>query len=141
MLSIPLTLSLTWQGFFLSILGCMMLRVLANLSTFSFCSFRSWRTSFHPSAPAEAPNSTFPTVFSVKSLNIFTSASCVEERVAIVGNRCTLGPKSYSSSLRPKTRLGGSGIHRQTGLARSKTGSGTRVQYALPDKGPEGAGS
>ena len=49
--------------------------------------------------------------------SFFTSASCVEERVGIVGNGCTLGPKSYPSSLRPNLRLAGPGIHGQTGLA------------------------
>ena len=68
-----------------------------------------------------------------KSINFFTSALCVEERVGIVGNGCTLGPKSYPSSLRPNLRLAGPGIHGQTGLARSNTGSDTCVQYALPD--------
>ena len=38
-------------------------------------------------------------------------------------------------------RLAGSGIHGQTGLARSNTGSDTCVQYALPDQSPEGGGS
>ena len=70
-----------------------------------------------------------------------TSASCVEELVGIVGNGCTLGPKSYLSSLKPNLRLAGPGIHGQTGLARSDTGSDTCVQYALSDQCPEGAGS
>ena len=74
---------------------------------FSFCSLRNWRTSFHPSAPGEESKSTFPTVLSNKSINLFTSASSVEGRVGIVGNGCTLGPKSYHSSLRPNLRLAG----------------------------------
>ena len=65
----------------------------------------------------------------------------VVERVGIVGNGCTLGPKSYPSSLRTNLRLAGPRIHRQTGLARSNTGSDTCDQYALPDQVPEGAGS
>ena len=135
------TLSFTWPGLFLYIPCWMTLRALANFSIFALCSLRSWRTSFDPSAPVEAPKSTFPTVFVIKSINLFTSASCVEDRVGIVGNGCTLEPKSYPSSLRPNLRLAGPGIHGQTELARSKTGSDTCVQYALPDQGPEGAGS
>ena len=42
--------------------------------------------------------------------------------------RVTLGPKSYPSSLRPNLSLAGFGIHGQTGLARSNTGSDTCVQ-------------
>ena len=127
------SLSVTWRGLFLSISCCMMLRALANLSIFSFCSFRSWRTSLHPSASGEAPKYTFPIVFSKVSIKFFTSASYVEERVGIVGNECILGPKSYPSSLRPNLRLDGHRIHGQTGLPRSHTGSDTCVQYALPD--------
>ena len=56
-------------------------------------------------------------------------------------NGCTLGLKSYPFSLRPNLRLAGPGIHGQTGLDRSNTGFDTCVQYALPDQGPEGAGS
>ena len=141
MLSIPLntlvasfTLFVTCRRLSLSIHCCMMLRALANLSIFSFCSVGSQWTSFHPSAPEEAPNSIFPTVFSVKSINNFTSASCVEERVGVVENGCTLGPKSYPNSLRPNFLLADSRIHGQTGLARSNTGSDTCVQYALPDQ-------
>ena len=37
----------------------------------SFCSFRSWSTSFHPSAPEEAPKSTSPTLLNLFSINIF----------------------------------------------------------------------
>ena len=95
--------------------------------------------SFHPPAPEQAAKLTFPRVFIFKSIIFFTSGSCVEERVRIVGNGCTLGPKSYPSSLRPKLCLVRSGIHGQTGFARSDTGSDTCVQYALPDQGPEGA--
>ena len=135
------TLSFTWRGLFLSIPCCMMLRALANLSTFSFCSFCSWRTSFHPLAPGEASKSTFPMLSVFGSINLFTSASCVEERVRIAGNGCTLGPKSYPSFLRPNLRLSVPGIYGQTGLARSKTGSDTCVHYALPDQGPKRAGS
>ena len=57
-LSIPLNtsvaalaLSLTCPGLFLSIPCWITLRALANFSIFTLCSFRSWRTSFHPSAP------------------------------------------------------------------------------------------
>ena len=89
----------------------------------------------------EAPKSTFLTVFTLESIHLFTSTSRVEERVGIVGNGCTLGLESYPSSLRPNLRLAGPGIHGQTGLARSHTGSDTSLQYALPDQGPEGAGS
>ena len=85
--------------------------------------------------------SIFPIVFPVKSINLFTSASCVEERVGIAKNGCALGPKSYPSSLTPNLHLAGPGIHGQTGLAQSNKGSDTCVQYALPDRGPEGAGS
>ena len=74
-------------------------------------------------------------------LILFTSASCVEKRVGIIGNECTLGPKSYPISMRPNLRLAGPGIYGQTKLARSNTGSDTRVQYALSDQGPTGAGS
>ena len=147
-LSIPLntsvasfTLSFTWPGLFLSIPCWMTLRALANISIFLLCSLRSWRTSFHTSAPGEAPKSTFPTVVSFKSISLFTSASCVEVRVGIVGNGFTLGPKSYPSSLRPNHRLVGPGIYGRTRLARSSTGSDTCVQYALPDQGSEMAGS
>ena len=52
-----LTLSLTWPGLFLSIPCWMTLRALANFSDYLFCSLRSWRTSFHPSASGEAPKS------------------------------------------------------------------------------------
>ena len=83
----------------------------------------------------------FPTVLSIKSIQFFTSASHVEEHVGIVGNGCTLGPKSYSNSLRPNLCLAGPRIYRRTGLARNNTGSDTCAQYALPDQGPEGAGS
>ena len=62
-------------------------------------------------------------------------------RFGIVKNGCTLGPKSYPSSVKPELRLAGTRIHAQTGLARSNTGFNTCVQYALPDQGPEGAGS
>ena len=133
------TESLTKPVLFLSIPCWITLRALANFSISSFCSFRSWRTSSHPSAPGEAPKSTFPTIFSFFSINLFTSASSVEERVEIVGNGCTLGPKSYPSSLRSDLRLAGPGIHGHTGLARGNRGSDTCVQYALPDQGPEGA--
>ena len=95
--------------------------VLASLS--------SWR----------APKSIFPTFVSCKSINHFTSALCAEERVGIVENGYNLGSKFYPSFLRPNLRLAGPGIHGQTGYARSKTGSDTCVQYALPDQGPEGA--
>ena len=125
------TLSVTWRGLFLSIPCWMTLRALSNFSIFSFCSFRSWKTSFHPSAPEEASKSSFPIVLLPVSINLFTSASCVEDRIGIVGTRCTLEPKSYPSSLRPNLRLAG----------RSNTSSDTCVQYALPDQGPEGAGS
>ena len=138
---VSFTLSLTWPGLFFSTPCWIMLRALANFSIFSFCSLWSWRTSFHRSAPGEAPKSTFPTVFKFASINLFTSASCVEERVGIVGNRCTLGPKTYPSSLRPNLRLAGPGILGQTGLARSNTCSDTCVQYALRYQGAEGAGS
>ena len=57
----------------------------------------------------------FPHGFVFEFKNPFTSSSCVEEWVGIVGNGCTLGPKSYPSSLRPKLRLAGPGIHGQTG--------------------------
>ena len=134
------TLSFTWPGLFLRISCWMTLKALDNVSIFSLCSLRSWRTSFYPSAPGEAPKSTFLTVFTLESIHLFTSTSRVEERVGIVGNGCTLGQKSYPSSLRPNLRLAGPGIHRQTGLARSHTGSDTYVQCALPDQGPKGAG-
>ena len=147
-LSIPLntslasfTLSVAWRGLFPSIPCCMMLWALAKLFIFSFYSFRSWRTPFHPSAPEEAVKSTFSTVFVFTSIHFFTSASCVDERVGIVWNGCTLGPKSCPSSLRPDLRLAGPGIHGHTGLTRSNTGSDTCVQYALPDQGLEGASS
>ena len=130
------TLSFRWPGLFLSIPCWMTLRALASFYIFSLCSFRSWMLSFYPSAPEEAPKFTFPTVLSVKYG--FTSVSCVEERVGIVENGCTLGPKSYPSSLRLNLRLAGPGIHRQTGVALSNTGSDTCVQYALPDQGHEG---
>ena len=97
--------------------------------------------SFHPSAPEEVSKSDFLTFFTLRSINSFTSESYVEERVGIVDNGCTLGPKSHPSSLRPSLRLAGPGIHGQTRVARSNTGSDTCVQYALPDRGPEGAGS
>ena len=116
-----LTLPLKWPGLFLSIPCWMTLRALANFSIFSFCFFRCWRMSFHPSAPGEVPQSTFPTVFNFKSIDLFIS--------------------TYSSSLRPTLRLAGPGIHRQTGLARSNTGSDICVQYALPDQGPKRSGS
>ena len=45
------------------------------------------------------------------------------------------------SSLKPKLRLAGLGIHGQTGLARSNTGSDSCVRYVLPVQGPKGAGS
>ena len=48
-----LTLSFTCPGLFLSITCWITLRALANFSIFTFCSFRSWRTSFHPSASGE----------------------------------------------------------------------------------------
>ena len=44
------------------------------------------------------------------------------------------GTETYPSSLRPNLRLGGPGIHGQTGRARSNTGSDTCVQYLLPDQ-------
>ena len=119
----------------------MTLRALANFSIFSLFSLKNWRTSFHPSASEKAPESTFPTVFKFKAINLFTSASCVEERVEIVGNGCTLGLKCYPSSLRSNLRLSGPRIHGQTGLARSNTGSDTCIQYVLPDQGLKGAGS
>ena len=72
---------------------------------------------------------------------LFTSASCVEERVGIVGNGYILRPHSYPSSLRPDLRLSGPRIHGRTRLARGNTDSDVCVQYALPDQGPKGAGS
>ena len=75
------------------------------------------------------------------SIICFTSASCVEERVGIVRNGCTLGPQSYCSSLRPNLRLAGPGIHRRTGLARGNTDFDVCVRNALPDQGLEGPGS
>ena len=59
----------------------------------------------------------------------------------VVRNGCTLGPKSYPSSLCFNLHLAGPRIHGQTGLAQSNTGSDTCVQYALPDQGPKVAGS
>ena len=135
------TLSFTWPGLFLSIPRWMTLRALANFSIFSLCSLRSWKTSFHPAAPKKAPESTFPTVFKFESIKLFTSALCVEEQVGTVGIGCTFEPKSYAGSLRPNLRLASPEIHGQTGLTWSNTGSDTCVQYALPDQGPEGAGS
>ena len=43
--------------------------------------------------------------------------------------------------MRPNLRLVGPGIHGRTGLTRGNTDSDVCVQYALPDQGPEGAGS
>ena len=97
-------------------------------------------TFFYSSASDEAPKSDFATVILFKSIKNSTSASCAEERVGTAGNRCTLGPKSYPSSLRPNLHLAGPGIHGQAGLARSNTGSDSCAQYALPDQGPEAAG-
>ena len=97
--------------------------------------------TLHPPAPEGASIFSFPHLFFKLSMNCFTNASCVEERVGVVRNVCTLGPKSYPSSLRPNLPLAGPGIHEETGIARSNTGSNTCVQYALPDQGPEGAGS
>ena len=82
-----------------------------------------------------------PLFYFLKIHKLCTSASCIEERVGIVENGCTLGPKSHPSSRRPNLRLACPGIHGQAGLARSNTVSDTCVQYALPDQGPEGAGS
>ena len=65
----------------------------------------------------------------------------VAESPGLVENGCTLGLKSYPSSLKRKLRLTGPEIHGQTGLARSNIGSDPCVQYSLPDQGPEGAGS
>ena len=130
MLSIPpntsvasFTLSVTWRGLFLSIPCFSKLRALANLSIFSVCSFRSCRTFFHPSALEKAISSLFPKTSFFVSIDNFTSASCVEERVGIFGNGFTLRPKSYPSSLRPNVYLAGPGIQGQTGLIRSNTGS------------------
>ena len=119
----------TKPGLFLSIPCWITLRNLANLSIFSICFFRSWRTSFHSSAPEEAIHSTFPktSLSLLLSMKHFTSASCVEERVGIVGNGCTLGPKTYPSFLRPNLRLASPGIHGKTRLSRSNTGSDTCV--------------
>ena len=65
------TESFTKPGLFLSIPFCITLRALASFSIFSFCSFRSWRTSFHPSAPEGAPKSSFPTFLNFFSINLF----------------------------------------------------------------------
>ena len=97
--------------------------------------------SFNPPSPERVSPSFFPLFFCFTFISKFTSALCVEQRVGIVGNGYTLGPQPYPSSLRPSIRLAGPGKHGQTGLARSNTGSDTCVQYALPDQGPEGAGS
>ena len=56
------TLSVTCPGLFLSIPCWTILRALANTSIFLLCSLKSWRTSFHLSAPGEAPESIFPIV-------------------------------------------------------------------------------
>ena len=113
-----------------------------QLLHFSLCSFRSWRTSFHPSAPEEALGSHIPEDFSFDlSINFFTSALCVEERVGIVGNGYTLRTQFHLSSLRSNFHLVGSGIHGRIRLAQSNTNSDVCVQYALPDQSPEGAGS
>ena len=80
-------------------------------------------------------------LFVFLSINSFISASCVEERVGIVGNGYTLRPQSYPSSLRPNLRLAGPGMHGRIELARGNTDSDVCVQYALPDQGPEGASS
>ena len=144
-LSIPLntsvalfTLSSTWPRLFLSIPYWMTLRALAKFSSFLLCSLRSWRTSFHPKSH---PSPLSPQLLILNPYIFVTSASCVEERVGIVRNGCTLGPESYSSSLKPNLRLAGPGIHGRTWLARTNTSCDTCVQYALPDQGPVGAGS
>ena len=112
-----------------------------SFSIFSLCCFRRWRRTLHPPAPKGASISLFPLLFVKLSINRFTSASCVERRVGVVRNGCTLGPKSYPSSRRPNLRLADSRIHGQIGLAWSNTGSDTCVQYALLDQSPEGTGS
>ena len=87
----------------------------------------------HPPAPKDASISLCQLLLFKFSINHITSASCVEERVRIVKNGCTLRPKSYPSSLRTNLRLAGPGIHGQSRIARSNTGSDTCVQYeALP---------
>ena len=70
--------------------------------------------SFHPSAPRGAFLHVFFLPFPffllfLFSINCYTSASCVRERVDIVENGCTLGPPSYPSSLGPNHRLSGPG--------------------------------
>ena len=75
------------------------------------------------------------------SINHFISASCVKQRVRIVGNGCTLRSRSYLNSLRSKHHLACPERHGRTGLARGNTDSDKCVQYPLSDQGPEGAGS
>ena len=117
------TLVLTVIGVFWRISSWITLRCKPSLSIFSLCSFRSWWMSFNPSSPERVSHSLFPFFSFWESINIFTSASCVEERVGIVGNGYTLGPQFCPSSLRPNLRLTGPRIHGWTGLARGNTTS------------------
>ena len=110
------TLSLTWPVLFFSIPCWIKLRALANFSIFSFCSLRSWRMSLQPTPPKETLDFLFLKVLSWISMNNFTSASCVEKLVGIVGNGYTLAPQSYSSSLRSNLCLADPGIQGRAGL-------------------------
>ena len=116
-----LYLSSLWMASFARAIFCRLV--------ISLCCFTSWSMSFNPSSPGRC----------LYTLFIFNSASCVEERVGIVGNGYTLGPQSYPSSLRPNLRLDGPGIHGRTGLARDNTDCDVCVQYVLLDQGPEGS--
>ena len=93
-------------------------RAKPSSSTFLLCFFRSWRISFN--LPKESRSLHFPCFFACffvfLSMNSFTSASCVEKRVGIVGNGYTLGPLTYLSSLRSNLDLAGSGIHGRRNL-------------------------
>ena len=88
-----------------------------------------------------AADSLFPKDFFWLSIHYFTSASCVDEQVGILGNGCTLGPQSYPAFPRPNLLAASPGIHWRIRLAHGNADSDVCVQYALPDQDPEGAGS
>ena len=77
--------------------------------------------------PEETPKSTFPTVVNFESINRFTNASCVDERVGIVVNWCTLLPQfpeaqpSFSQSQNTRTDRTRSKQHRLQHLCSIRT--------------------
>ena len=77
--------------------------------------------SFYPLALRGVTVFLFPFALFGIAINRFISASCLEELVFTVENRCTLESLLYSRSLRPNLRLDSFGKRGWTGLARVST--------------------